>query len=659
MRAQVLLSLSLLSACSASSPPPPPGEGPVEPVPPIIDPPPVDPVTPICTGGTRWAAGQAAFREVTDAWGLRELGVLGTRISAADVDGDGWTDVLIRQASNASDDFAPGGTRRSWLLRNTGTGRFEDVTERSGLWRTRTNTGGLGRPGQVVAFADVDNDGDLDVYTGMATGVDGAMPGETSELMLNDGQGRFELGPDASALRRIGAIDAVAGAAFADVDRDGFVDLWIGEHNYTPAGTQSVVYLGDHLHRGDAAGLFEEITGAAGLTTEDWNDVATINAGGAHSRAWSAAACDLNNDGTPELMVGSYGRAPNQLWQGQRAGDGQVRFTNRSLASGYAFDTNQEWRDNEFAKCFCASNRGAEGCGDVAAPRISCGQPNWRHDLDRQPFRLGGNSGATVCADVNNDGHLDLFTTEITHWWAGSGADRSELLLNSGETEVRLERPGLATTGLERGNPSVNWDNGDMSAAILDFDNDGWPDIYVGSSDYPGTRGLLFHQLEPGRFERVSTEEGIDHTRSHGVVAVDFDRDGDLDLLVGHSLARCSGATDCYPTATPRLFENILGDQGNWLQLDLQGGPGTNRAAIGARVEVRAGDVRQTQEIDGGHGHYGAQKDRVLHFGLGTACEAEVTVRWPNAERTAQTFRVVAGHRYRVVEGEAPVLRDR
>ncbi|MEQ9318919.1 MAG: ASPIC/UnbV domain-containing protein, partial [Polyangiaceae bacterium] len=85
---------------------------------------------------------------------------------------------------------------------------------------------------------------------------------------------------------------------------------------------------------------------------------------------------------------------------------------------------------------------------------------------------------------------------------------------------------------------------------------------------------------------------------------------------------------------------------------------GTNRAAIGARVTVAGEDgVVQTQEVDGGHGHYGAQKDLTLHFGLGEACRAEVTVRWPNASLTTQTFELVSGYRYELVQGGEPEPR--
>ena len=103
---------------------------------------------------------------------------------AVDFDGDGWTDLFIRKDYSA-DDFAAG-TRSSWLLKNTGQGGFEDVTESSGIRTSRASE--QGRPGQVVAFGDVDNDGDLDVYTGHHAG-DSSV--ETSEVLLNDGTGHF------------------------------------------------------------------------------------------------------------------------------------------------------------------------------------------------------------------------------------------------------------------------------------------------------------------------------------------------------------------------------------------------------------------------------------------------------------------------------------
>lgn len=615
----------------------------VECVPPLPD--------PVCGDGTRWAAGTTAFRDATADWGLD--GVQGVRLSVTDVDGDGWADLEVRRGSVGVEDFSSPEGRHTWLLRNTGEGRFEDITESSGFLARRNGAGG--RPLTIVAWGDVDGDGDLDAYTGLDTQDWDAVGMELSEIVLNDGDGTFTLGPIDSAIRHAEDIDVPAGASFVDVDHDGDLDLWVPQHN---TSTSSGIGLRqDRLWVGDGTGRFEDATLAMGLTTEDWLDQNDLNMGLAHTRAWSANACDLNGDGFAELLASSYGRSPNHLWQARPAADG-VTYENRSVASGYAYDDDLTWQDNQFARCYCQANPTAEDCAGVPAPVLVC-SPNWNHETDREPWRLGGNSGATICGDIDNDGDVDLFTTEIKHWWAGQGADGSEVLVNDGGADLVFERPGDAALGLaidHGGTPS--WDEGHMTAAIFDFDNDGWPDLYLGASDYAGNRGHLYHQESALSFSEVSTTDGIDHNRSHGVVVADFDRDGDLDVIVGHSRARCDSTqpNDCYATSQVRFFENLAGDGGNFVQLRLEGGDGTNRAAIGARVRVTAGGVTQTQEVGGGHGHYGSQNDLVLHFGLGAACEAEVEIRWPNADLTTETLTLPAGHRFWVRQGALPVV---
>ncbi|MFK7985761.1 MAG: CRTAC1 family protein [Sandaracinaceae bacterium] len=592
---------------------------------------------PVCGEGTRWAPGASAFRDVTDAWGLE--GVQGTRLSVTDVDGDGWADLEVRRGAPGPDGLD--GVRRTFLLRNTGEG-FEDITEASNVLVRRTPDA-LGRPVEVVVWGDIDNDGDLDMFSGLGTDDLERSVNETTEVLLNDGTGVFSLTDAANPLRRPDAIDMPGGASFVDIDRDGFLDLWVPQHNTSVTGFS---LQNDRLWRGDGTGTFVDAIAEAGVTTQDWVDPEAMSAGLGHNRAWGAAACDLDNDGWPDLLASSYGRSPNHLWRSN--GDGT--YENHSVASGYAYDENQAWDDNQFARCYCQSNAEAEGCAAIGAPVVSC-QPNWNHDNDRQAWRLGGNSGGTYCADIDNDGDMDLLTTEIRHWWAGQGSDGSELLVNDGT--ATFARPGDASMGMAIEHTGTTWDEGHITGAVFDFDNDGWNDVYIGATDYAGNRGRLYHQDTALAFTEVAPADGIDHNRSHGIVVADFDRDGDLDVVVGHSRGRCdaNAPNNCYDTTQVRLFENLAGDGGNFVQLDLEGGPGTNRAAIGARVTVTAGGVSQTQEVGGGHGHYGSQNDRVLHFGLGGACEADVTVRWPNAEGRTETFTLPAGHRFHIIEG--------
>lgn len=597
-----------------------------------------------CTAGTAWTPGTAAFHEVGQIWGLADIEPTGVRLSVTDLDGDGWADLAIRKAGGARDALE-GGARASWLLHNLGDRRFEDVTLSSGFVTPRGG-GAVGRPVEIAVWADVDDDGDLDAFTALTADA-GA---ETSEILLNDGTGHFTLGPEDSDLRK--APGFAGGASFTDFNRDGFVDLWVGYGGGIPAQDRLFVGLGD--------GEFVDVTKLYGLETQAWRDPAILDAGHGHTVAWGTDACDLNGDGVPELLAASYGRAPNHLFEGHLDAGGAVSYENRSVASGYAYDDRTDWTDNESARCWCHLHPTAPGCDGVPPPAyIVCTSDadafRWDHAQDRDLWRLGGNSGTTVCADVDADGDLDLLTTEIVHWDVGSSSDPSELLFNTGETPLRFERPGNEATGLTRPH-TVPWDDGDMTGAVFDFDNDGRPDVYVGSSDYPGTRGWLWHQRADGTFEAVPVAEGIDHESSHGIAVADFDRDGDLDVAVGHSRMRCSTGDHCYPDGRVRLFQNDLGQDGNWVQVDLVGGEGTNRAAIGARVTVRAAGVVQTQEVGGGHGHYGLQQDRVLHFGLGADCSAEVEVRWPDAEGTTETFVLPAGYRFRLVQGQSPAV---
>ncbi len=605
----------------------------------------------VCNDGSRFVAGTSAFREATDDWGLRD--VVGVRLNVTDIDGDGYGDLMVRRGAGRPDELGADGVRRTWLLRNRGAaGGFEDVTVSSGILTLRTPAADMGRPVEIAAFADVDSDGDVDAYLAMNTVDPMFTLGEHSEILLNDGTGHFVLGPQ-SDLNSMDRPDVPAGASFIDVDRDGHVDLWVPQHNYEN-DRGMLTFSQDRLFRGDGTGAFTDVTEAYGLTTLEWRGFIDLNEGLSHTRAWGALARDLNGDGVPELLAPSYGRSPNHLWRGAFDADGTY-FVNESVASGYAFDEDQSWEDNQFARCYCEANREAEGCADVPRSSLRCSN-NWSHDQDRQPFRLGGNSGATSAGDVDNDGDLDLFTGEIKHWWAGNGSDGSELLLNDGA--LHFVRPGDAAMGLEADHlDRSDWDEGHMTNALLDFDNDGRLDVYVGASDYPGNRGQLFHQSSPMNFTQLTTSEFFEHNRSHGVVVLDVDRDGDLDIVVGHSRARCEASlpNDCYETSQVRAFENIMAP-GNWLQLDLVGGEGSNGAAIGAQATVRYGDLQQVLEVDGGHGHYGSQSDHTLHVGLGGACEAEVSIRWPDAEGTTETYTLPAGHRFRIVQGQRPAV---
>ena len=103
--------------------------------------------------GSAWSAGQTAFVERSESWGLIDIQATGTRLIAVDYDGDGWTDLHV--AKNDEPDDFNAGDRRTWLLKNDNGKGFVDVTESSGI-RLRRDGSSLGRPGQTTAFADVE-----------------------------------------------------------------------------------------------------------------------------------------------------------------------------------------------------------------------------------------------------------------------------------------------------------------------------------------------------------------------------------------------------------------------------------------------------------------------------------------------------------------------
>lgn len=597
-----------------------------------------------CPEAEPWNGSDDAFDDNTSEWGLEDIDPRGIRISAVDFDGDGWVDLAVR--SGTADNWAEG-TRGNWLLRNTGERGFEDVTESSGILARRDGDDTRGRPGVVWAFADVDADGDLDVYTGHPDRE--GTSSETSELMLNNGDGTFSFGPEDSDLRR-GEGDMPYGVAFVDFDRDGRVDLWVTQYD-DANGPQR-----DRLYRNKGDGEFDEVAEDKGIETEAWRDLADLNEAKAHTRAWAALACDLDDDGWPELLSSSYGRSPNHLWKAQ--GDGS--YGNASISSGYAFDDRVDWSDNESARCWCTLNPDDADCAGVPEPElISCSSDGdafrWDHDYDRQAFRLGGNSGATLCLDADNDGVMDLLTTEIVHWDVGTSSDPSELLFGT-PGGVSFERPGNEATGLTREHELVAWNDGDITSSAFDFDNDGQLDVWIGSSDYEGARGLLFHNQGGRSFEAVPLDIGIDHTRSHGSAVADFDNDGDLDIVVGHSTARCED--DCYETNRIRFFENDVGEDANFVQLELEGGGDANTSAIGAQITLVADGRTQVRQVDGGHGQFGQQDPLAQHFGLGEACTAEVTVRWPDASGTTQRVTLGQPGRFRLKQGGEPQKLD-
>jgi hypothetical protein len=179
---------------------------------------------------------------------------------------------------------------------------------------------------------------------------------------------------------------------------------------------------------------------------------------------------------------------------------------------------------------------------------------------------------------------------------------------------------------------------------MMDFDNDGRIDVLVASSAYPYTYSLLWQQQADGTFVEVGNDVGTRILRSSGIGVIDYDRDGDYDVLMGTSLMRW-GENDNPPAPDDEyayLLRNDSGQDANKMILDVRGSGEAGGAAVdavGARIEVLAGGVTHIREVQRGYGHNRGQNDQLMLIGIADACLAEqVTVTWPDGEGSVSTF---------------------
>ena len=467
-----------------------------------------------------------------------------------DYDGDGFLDLYIGNIAapmTATPEEVATSTSSNRLFHNDGHGKFSDVTERAGV--------GFRGVGNGMAWADYDNNGTLDL---IVTSYDRLV------LYRNRGDGTFEDVSKASGLDKFRGY--WAGPAWADYDRDGFLDLYICgyvKYKFDPGfvGKSSRQYtemvpftINPSSYPPERNLLFHN--NGNGAFTEVGKKLGVDNPTG---RSLSASWSDYNNDGWPDLYV---------------ANDISDNVFYLNLGNG-------KFRDISHP-AWVADYRGAMGLGS---------------------------------GDWDNDGDLDMF---VTHWIAQENALYTNLLITPGAAapagKLRFQdiadSEGLGQIALS----VIGW-----GAGFFDYDNDGLLDILAvnGStfqkeqdpSQLVPMKNFLFWNKGPdeGFFEVGQVAGNVfKETRvGRGATFGDYDNDGDVDVfIVNHSEA-------------PTLLRNEGGEKNHWLTVRLKCTK-SNRSGIGTKVMVETEGGRQLQEI-GSQPFYMSQSNLEAHFGLGAA----------------------------------------
>jgi hypothetical protein len=531
--------------------------------------------------------GEGFFSEVSTSVGL--TGKYGRRVAWGDVNGDHFPDFIGIET----------GTRRGLqhLYLSHGGQSFEEVTAGSGITANRDGTDG-GQTSLMAVFADVDGDGDLDLFSGSYSQTPTSTT-DANELYLNDGTGHFTLAP-MSGVNQPWPLTTAA-ATFLDFDLDGKLDLYVGNFmiNYPDQASYA-----SNLYRGDGAGHFTLANDAAKMSmTAPVGDPSAMYV----KPTYGVTACDINDDGWPDILTSTYALGWNDLWLNQKDGT----FKNVGPSSKFYMD-------------------------DTPNPA-------------EMPYRWGGNGFASVCGDYDNDGDLDVFNAETTHGdYPRNTADRSRILVNDGAV---FSRPSLVETGINRqlngtGTDGDHGDEGDHGAAWVDLNGDGLLDLVIENSAYVDSHAWIYQQLPNHTFVNVTEQSGVRDllVNTNGISIDDFDRDGDLDVLMG-SVNTGSGQA---PGGVEQihLFRNEVGNKASWLYVTLKG-VSANRQGIGARVTVTAGCLTQTREISGGKGTFGAGDPAYAHFGLGDLQRIDrIEVRWPTNPVKVQVLSDVAVNQF-------------
>ncbi len=470
------------------------------------------------------------FTNIVGSSGIKNHNSVG--ISFTDYDSDGYQDI-----------FLAGGSGGSHLYKNIKGSYFINVTPYIFKQSIHAVDG---------VFADYNNDGCQDLILTFRF--------EQSRLYKGNCGGGFEDVTKFSGINT-GSIGYSAGAAWADYNNDGFLDVYIAAVEFTD-NTKTKVLSQNFLYKNNGDGTFTDVikkVRASGITLYCKKPKFSYALKDQLQPVWF----DYNNDNLQDLFVASHMGAVSPLYKNN--GDGT--FTDVTKAAGLC--------------------------------------------------RRGSNMGIAV-SDYNNDGNMDLYTTNTgeNYFWKNTGNGKFKLVSSYTKT---------------KNSESIGWGTG-----FLDYDNDGLQDLYVTNGSFikaifPGssnTIGIsradkLYKGTHSGIFQDVSKNEGIvgDQMKLSSAFA-DIDNNGFTDII----------SVPAQLEDIPVRFYKNSGNKNNWISIKLIGTT-SNRDSIGSRVKVVTSDKSQISEVMAGSS-YLAQNSLVQTFGVGkdkTIDKVEIT--WPSGKK--------------------------
>ena len=493
-----------------------------------------------------------------------------------DYDNDGWMDVYLVN-SGPCDFWTPSKPLRNALYRNNRDGTFSDVTLAAGVLG--------GGYGMGVAVGDYNADGFPDLYLTQYG---------RSILYRNNGDGTFT---DVTEKAGVAAPGWASSAVWFDYDNDGRLDLFVchfvdfsrlKHHVCTAPNTPELAGQFEYcyprifdpmpswLFHNNGDGTFTDVSQQTGIADNP-------------GKSWGVVATDINNDGFLDLFVANDTTA-NFLFANR---DGK-RFEEIGFTAGVAY-------------------------GPAGKARSGMGVDS---------------------ADLDQDGWLDLFFTDLDHELFGFYQNKHDESFDDIAVPSGIASESRLMSG---------W-----GVKFFDYDNDGLLDLMIATGHpddlidriSPGVtyseKLLLFHNAGSG-LKNISADSGPLFSRqfsARGLALGDFNNDGAVDVLISVN----DGA--------PLLLKNTAAAGNHWLGLHLVGKK-SNCDAVGARITYQAGDLKCGRMKVGG-GSYLSSHDPRIVLGLGKAAKLDwLEIQWPLPSGKIERFTDLPSDTYiTIVEGE-------